>query len=62
MKQTHQLIKLKTDTVNDLKRLKTQMGVGGLDHLIVRMIQLTDAHRLELKEVAWGSHLTRWQG
>jgi hypothetical protein len=47
------LIKLNTETVEDLKRLRTQMGAGSLDELLVRMIQLTDAHRLGLKEVGW---------
>ena len=53
MKRTHQLIRLKIDTVKDLKRLKADTGHVTLDDLIVSMIRLTDAHRLGLKEIGW---------
>jgi hypothetical protein len=53
MKRTHQLIKLKAETVQDLKRLMAQTGTASLDELINSMIHLTDAHRLGLKEVGW---------
>ena len=53
MKRTHQLIRLKLETVKDLKRLKADSGHVNLDNLIVSMIRLTDAHRLGLKEVGW---------
>ncbi len=33
MKRTHQLIKLKTETVGGLKKLKTHMGTKSLDDL-----------------------------
>ena len=59
MKRTHQLIRLKLDTVKDLKRLKADTGHITLDDLIVSMIRLTDAHRLGLKEVGWYSKLKR---
>jgi len=39
MKRTHELIKLKTETADDLKRLKNQMGTANLDDLIMRMIK-----------------------
>ena len=53
MERTHQLIKLKVDTVQNLKRLKTRMGVNSLDALINRMIQLTTEHRLVFKNTGW---------
>ena len=53
MKTTHQLIKLKVETVQDLKRLMDQMGKGSLDDLVNSMIHLTEAHRLGLKEIGW---------
>ena len=51
--RTHQLIKLKVETVQELKRLMSQTGQGSLDHLITRMIYITDAHRLGLKGSGW---------
>jgi hypothetical protein len=53
MKRTHQLIKLRVETVQDLKRLMAQTGQGSLDDLVAAMIRLMDAHRLGLKEVGW---------
>ncbi len=53
MKHTHQLIKLKVETVQDLKRLMSQTGQGSLDDLIVNMIRYTDTYRLALKEFGW---------
>jgi hypothetical protein len=53
MKQTHQLLKLRIETIQDLKRLMTKTGQGTLDGLIAKMICLTDAHRRGLKETGW---------
>jgi hypothetical protein len=53
MKRTHQLIKLKSRTVQDLKRLKTEMGIGGLDELVNIMIRVTDEHRQVLRDTGW---------
>ena len=53
MKKTYQLIKLKTETVQDLKRLMRQTGKGGLDELVMTLIRLMDTHRLGLKDVGW---------
>ena len=55
MSRTYQLIKLRSDTVNHLKRLKLEMYQGGLDGLVNSMIQITDAYRLQLKETGWNS-------
>jgi len=59
MKRTHQLIRLKLETVKDLKRLKADTGHVTLDDLIVSMIRLTDARRIGLKEVGWYPKLKR---
>jgi hypothetical protein len=44
------------ETVEDLKRLREQMGMGSLDELVALMIRLTDTHRLNLKEWGWQTH------
>ena len=59
MKRTHQMIKLKTETVEELQRLRTQMGAASIDNLITRMIKLTDAHHAGLKDLGWGSNSIR---
>ena len=58
MKRTHQLIKLKTEIVEELKRLRTQTGAASLNDLIARMIKLTDAHHAGLKDLGWGPDST----
>ena len=53
MKRTYQLVKLRVETAQDLKRLMAQTGQGSLDELVAAMIRLMDAHRLGLKEAGW---------
>ncbi|MFO7460871.1 MAG: hypothetical protein R6X07_09620, partial [Desulfatiglandales bacterium] len=53
MKRSYCLIRLKTETVEDLKRLMAQMGKPTLDDLISAMMNLTDAHRLGLRDIDW---------
>ena len=53
MKRSYQLIKLKANTVQDLKRLKTDMGIGGLDELVNIMIQMINEHRQVLQNTGW---------
>ena len=53
--RTHVLLKLKAETVRNLKRLQNQAGHASLDDLIVKMISLTDAYRTRLKETGWQS-------
>ena len=55
MKQTQRLIKLRIETLEELKRLREQMGMASIDDLLTSMIRLTDAHRLNLKDWGWGS-------
>ena len=52
-KRIYQLVKLRIQTVKDLKRLANDMGMGSLEDLIRMMIQLTETHRLQLKEQGW---------
>jgi len=54
MKQAQRLVKLRIQTVEELKRLMNQMGVGSMDELLTSMIRLTDAHRLNLRDSGWG--------
>ena len=53
MEKTHQFIKLKVGTVQNLKRLKTEMGLNSLDALINIMIRVTNEHRLVYKNTGW---------
>ena len=53
MKKTYQLIKLKTGTVKELKRLMGEMAEGSLDGLINTMIRFTVEYRLVLKDTGW---------
>jgi len=59
MLRTHQLIKLKVETVQELKRLMSQTGQGSLDNLITKMIRITHAHRQGLKGIGWVIHSKR---
>lgn len=59
MKRTHELIKLKTEAADDLKRLRSQLGTANLDDLIMRMIKFRYAHRAELKDLGWGPNSTK---
>ena len=58
MARTHKLIKLRIETVQDLKRLKTEMGLASLDDLINTMIRVTGEYRFALKGVGWKSPST----
>jgi hypothetical protein len=53
MERTHQLIKLKVGTVQNLKHLKKEMGLNSLDALINTMIRVTNEHRLFYKNTGW---------
>jgi len=54
MKQTQRLIKLRIETLEELKRLREQMGLASIDDLLTSMIRLTDAHGLNLKNCERG--------
>jgi len=49
----YRLVKLKAETVEDLRRLKDETGQASLNNLIIKMIQLTDFYRTGLKETGW---------
>ena len=53
MKRSYQLIKLKANAVQDLKRLKTDMGTGRLNELVNIMIRVTDEPRQFLGGTGW---------
>jgi hypothetical protein len=55
MKKTYQLIKLKTGTVKELKRLMADMAESSLDELINTMIRITAEYRLVLKDTGWST-------
>ena len=50
---THKLIKLRIETVQNLKRLKADMGLACLDQLINVMIRITDEYRFIIKRTGW---------
>ena len=53
MQRIHQIIKLKVETIRNLKQLKTEIGLNSLDALINTMIRITNEHRLVFKESGW---------
>ena len=46
-------MKLRIETVEELKRLMKEMGIGSIDELLSSMIRLTDAYRVNLKHCGW---------
>jgi len=56
MKLAQHLIKLKVETIGDLKRLRSQIATKSLGNLIAKMVKLTDAHHAGLKDFCWGSN------
>jgi hypothetical protein len=55
MKKMYQLIKLRTGTVKELKRLMADMAESSLDELINTMIRITMEYRLVLKDTGWST-------
>ena len=55
MKKTYKLIKLRTGTVKELKRLMADMAESSLDELINTMIRITAEYRLVLKDTGWST-------
>ena len=53
MEHTYQLIKLKTRTVQDLKKLRIQVGKQSINDLINLMIRVTDSYYIDLKNYGW---------
>ena len=52
MRPEYRLVKLKAETVEDLRRLKDETGQATLNNLIMKMIKLMDSYRAGLKEAA----------
>ena len=59
MKNRYQLIRLKTETVRDLRKLAAQQGSGSLDELIVSMMKSLKDSRHDLGMSCWGDGLRR---
>ena len=59
MRPEYRMVKLKAETVEDLRRLKDETGQASLNNLITKMIQLTDCYRAGLKEAGWDGSATR---
>jgi hypothetical protein len=55
MKKMYKLIKLRTGTVKELKRLMADMAESSLDELINTMIRITAEYRLVLKDTGWST-------
>ena len=55
MKKTYKLVKLRTGTVKELKRLMADMAESSLDELINTMIRITAEYRLVLKDTGWST-------
>mgnify|MGYP001824898697 CR=1 FL=1 len=53
MKKRYVLVRLRAETVEDLKRLRSQMAKPSINELIVTMIQITDSHLSVLKNTGW---------
>jgi len=53
MRRDYQLIKLRTGTVQHLKRLMREMAEYSLDDLINSMIRITEEYRFVLKDSGW---------
>ena len=57
MNRTHELIKLRATTVENLKRLMHQTGKPSIDELISSMIRKVDWERLLLKDFGWKKYV-----
>ena len=53
MKKRYVLVRLRIETVQDLKRLRSQMAKPSINELIISMIQITDSHLSVLKNTGW---------
>ena len=52
-RREYKLIRLRAETVEELKRLRSQMGKASIDGLITWMVNLADAKRLEMMNDGW---------
>lgn len=53
MNKKYKFIKLKTETVQELNRLMTEMGLGSLEDTVNTMIRVTDEYRFMFKGGSW---------
>lgn len=59
MKPEYRLVKLKAETVDDLRRLKDETGQASLNNLIMKMIKLMNSYRAGVKEAGWDGSAAR---
>ena len=53
MNNHYKLIRLKTNTVHELKKLSSDMGRASLDDLLLAMVRIVRDHRRELANAGW---------
>jgi hypothetical protein len=53
IKRKYKLVKLRSETVEQLKRLRNQTGRASIDDLIISMIHLVDLKRVEMMNSGW---------
>jgi len=56
IKRRYKLLKLRSETVDELIRLRNQTGKASIDDLILSMIQLADKKRLEMMNSGWQAY------
>lgn len=59
MKKRYVHVRLRAETVEDLKRLRNHMAKPSINELIISMIQITDAHLSVLKNTGWQDYSNR---
>ena len=57
MKSAYKLIKLRTTTVTELTRLRSEMGLAGLDELLGVMVRATKEYRAAMGDMGWRARL-----
>ena len=56
IKRKYKLVKLRSETVEQLKRLRNQTGRASIDDLIISMIHLVDLKRVEMMNSGWQTY------
>lgn len=56
IKRRYKLLKLRSETIDELIRLRNQTGKVSIDDLILSMIQLADKNRIEMMNSGWQAY------
>jgi hypothetical protein len=56
IKRRYKLLKLRSETIEELIRLRNQTGKVSIDDLILSMIQLADKNRIEMMNSGWQAY------